>query len=115
MLALALSTHRGLTGPRRASGGTFHRSQLSAGELHLLSGTGRARRHRLANAAAHNCCLKDDYVVYSCPQAQQMTVSRSRLPPPRLPVKASHQRETDKADQHSAEPPGRMVETTRSY
>lgn len=77
-----------------ASGGldhTFHRSQLSDGELHLLSETGWAcRRHRQANAGAHNYCLKDDYTVYSCPYAQQMTVSHSQLPLPLRSVKAFH-------------------------
>lgn len=82
-----------------ASGGldhTFHTRQLSDGELHLLSEAGWARRrsrrrcHRPASAGAHNYCLKDDYAVYSCPYAQQMTVSHSQLPLPRLSVKAFH-------------------------
>lgn len=59
-----------------ASGGldhTFHWSQLSDGELHLLSEAGWARR-RPANAGACNYCLRDYYGVYSCPYTQQMTV-----------------------------------------
>lgn len=77
----------------RAPGGldhTFHRSQLSDGELHLLSEAGWARCccccHRLANAGAHNYCLRNDYAVYPCPCTQQMTVSHSQRPLLRLSV-----------------------------
>lgn len=75
-----------------ASGGldhTFHRSQLSDGELHLLSEAGWAH-HSPANAWAHNYCLGDYDAVYSCPYAQQMSVSQSQLTLPCPSVKAFH-------------------------
>lgn len=105
-----------------ASGGldhTFHVSQLSDGELHLLSEAGWARRcrrhHHPANAGAHNYCLKDDYAVYSWPYAQQMTVSRSQLPhhphppwpPPLCEGISPSDEETAAANQHSDHPTNR--------
>ncbi len=124
LFSLSFSSVRGLLvcwlwpwppeGPRwvdPASGGldhTFHRSQLSDGELHLLSEAGWARRrHRPANAGAHNYCLKDYYAVYSCPYAQQMTVLHSQLSPPRLCEGVARSEEIAAANQHAAHPTNR--------
>lgn len=94
-----------------ASGGldhTFHRSQLSDGELHLLSEAGWAH-HRPTNAGAHNYCLWDYYAVYSCPYAQQMTVSHSQLAllRPLCEGVSPSDEEVAAANQHAAHPTNR--------
>lgn len=52
---------------------TFHESQLSDGELHLLSGAGWVHENHPAQAGAQNYRLRNDYTVYLCSYAQQMT------------------------------------------
>lgn len=92
-----------------ASGGldhTFHWSQLSDGELHLLSEAGWAH-HRPANAGAHNYCLTDYYGVYSCPYTQQMTVWHSLLHRLRPKGVLPSDEDVAAANQHSAHPENR--------